>query len=70
MPKFRIYYTVTKAGYTIVEADTLEDAINKWDATAPGEEQDGGVVEYDPYTEEYFYETTKEAAEESHRDGL
>ena len=61
MPKFRIYYTITRAGYDIVEADTLEDAMVKWDAITPGEQTDG-VLEYDPYTEEYFHESQKEIA--------
>jgi hypothetical protein len=52
MPKFRIYYTITNAGYDEVEACTLEEAIEKWDKEAPSE-RDGGTLEYDPYTQEY-----------------
>jgi hypothetical protein len=62
MPKFRIFYTITDAGSDYVEAETLEKAIEKWEQNPPSYDvYGGGVVEYDPYNEEYFSESEKES---------
>ena len=57
MPKFRIYYTITKGGYELIEAYNLQEAIDKW---TMNEEVDDGYIEYDPYTEEYYDYTEQE----------
>ena len=60
MTEYRIYYTVTRAGYDSIEADTLEQAIEKWETDPLLQEGNDGLLEYDPYTEEYLENLTKE----------
>jgi hypothetical protein len=60
MPKFQIFYTVTTSGSNEVEAETLEDAIEKWDNDPMKGNGESGVIEYDGYTGEFFSWNEKE----------
>jgi hypothetical protein len=53
MPTYRIFYTVTECYSEYVEAETLEQAVEKWDSS-PKKHEDEGAVDFDPYTYEYF----------------
>lgn len=66
MPTFKIYYTITQAGHDEIEAETLEKAIEKWEENTPGEAENGGIIEYDPFTQEnYDWEEVLKKEQES-----